>query len=242
MKWAIANVSQLWELALQHLMLAAVPIFVGLVLAVPIGMLLHNTTRARRFAMVLSSIIFTIPSLALFVVIPAAIGTTILNPINVIVALSLYSVALLVRTVLESLDSVPEDVRTAAESMGTSTFKRSVFIDLPLSIPVLTAGTRVVAVTNVSLVTVGAVIGVGGLGQLFTAGYQRNYPDQIVAGIIAVLIMAFIFDRVLAWVGNALTPWTHAALVSPRTVNKNEFSQGSIMQTVVEEGGATNAR
>lgn len=211
MNWAIENFDQLWRLGLQHIVLSVVPTLVGLAVAVPAGMLLHRTTRLRRAAVVLCSVIFTIPSLALFVVIPALIGTRILDPLNVVIALSLYSTALLVRSALESLDSVPEEVRAAAEAIGTSETRRSLTIDLPLSIPVLTAGTRVVAVTNVSLVTVGAVIGVGGLGQLFTSGYQRSYPDQILAGILATLLLAFLFDRLLAWTGSALTPWTRAA-------------------------------
>lgn len=234
MNWAIQNWQQLLELTMQHIMLAVVPTIVGLVLAVPIGMLLHQTRTARRVAVVLSSVIFTIPSLALFVVIPAVIGTQMLDPLNVIVALSLYSVALLVRTVLESLDSVDEDVRAAAEAIGTSKLRQVVFNDLPLAIPVLTAGTRVVAVTNVSLVSVGAVIGVGGLGQLFTAGYQRNYPDQILAGILAILVLAFLFDRLLSLIGNLLTPWLRAQRAPRKKVRKNERTETAFV-TVVEE-------
>lgn len=241
MKWAIENFEQLWQLVLQHLVLSVVPTFVGLLIAIPVGMLLHRTTRARRAAIVLCSVIFTIPSLALFVMIPTVIGTKILDPINVIIALSLYSVALLVRTALESLDSVPEDVRAAAEAIGNSEFRRAVFVDLPLSVPVLIAGTRVVAVTNVSLVTVGAVIGVGGLGKLFTLGYQRDYLDQIFAGILAVLVLAFLFDRLLAWTGGVLTPWTRVAKIKPRTTKRNERTETSLVQ-VTMEGGANDAR
>jgi osmoprotectant transport system permease protein len=211
MKWAIENFSTVLQLSLQHIYLSVTPMIVGLLIAIPIGMLLYRGFRARRFAVVVCSIVFTIPSLALFVVIPAVIGTKILNPLNVIVALSMYSTALLIRSVLESLDSVPADVRDAAEAIGTSQLRRAVTVDLPLSIPVLTAGSRVVAVTNVSLVTVGAVIGIGGLGQLFTTGYQRSYPDEIFAGIIATLVLAFLFDRLLAGVGSVLTPWARAA-------------------------------
>lgn len=235
MNWAINNWQQLLELTAQHIYLAIVPTVVGLVLAVPIGMLLHQTKYARRIAVVLSSVIFTIPSLALFVVIPAVIGTQMLDPLNVIVALSLYSVALLVRTVLESLDSVDADVRAAAEAIGTSRLRQAVFNDLPLAIPVLTAGTRVVAVTNVSLVSVGAVIGVGGLGQLFTTGYQRNYPDQIVAGILAILILAFVFDRLLSLIGNLLTPWLRAQRPVRTRLRKSERTETSLVTVVAEE-------
>lgn len=217
MNWIVQNWEQALQLTLQHIYLSVVPVVVGFVIAVPVGMLLYRTRLARRVAVVVSSVIFTIPSLALFVVIPTMIGTQILDPLNVIVALSLYSVALLVRTALESLDSVDEDVRQASIAIGTSPLRQAIFNDLPLAIPVLTAGTRVVAVTNVSLVSVGAVIGIGGLGQLLTTGYQRNYPDQILAGIILILLLAFLFDRVLAVLGRLLTPWTRInTLEDPR--------------------------
>ncbi len=239
--WAIENFDQVWQLSLQHIVLSVIPTLVGLIIAVPVGMFLHRTAMLRRTAIVLCSVIFTIPSLALFVVIPAVIGTRILDPLNVIIALSLYSFALLVRTVLESLDSVPEEVRNAAEAIGTSEFRRSFTIDLPLSIPVLTAGTRVVAVTNVSLVTVGAVIGIGGLGQLFTTGYQRNYPDQIFAGILATLILAFLFDRLIAWVGGLLTPWARTGTAKPagrvgRAVQRRRITEAS--HPPAAQGGA----
>lgn len=211
MNWAIENFGELWRLASQHIWLSLIPTLAGLLIAVPLGMLVHRTRRLRRIAVALCAAAFTVPSLALFVVIPAVIGTKILDPLNVVIALTIYSVALLVRATLESLDAVPQTVREAAEAIGTSRVRRSFTVDLPLAIPVLTANTRVVAVTNVSLVTVGAVIGVGGLGQLFTIGYQRNYPDQIFAGIIATLVLAFVFDRLIALAGRALTPWLRAA-------------------------------
>ena len=129
---------------------------------------------------------FTIPSLALFVVLPMIIGTRILDEANVIVALTAYTAALLVRAVLEALDAVPAQVRDAATAVGYPPIKRMLKVELPLSIPVLVAGLRVVVVTNIAMVSVGSVIGIGGLGTWFTEGYQTNKSDQIVAGIIAL--------------------------------------------------------
>lgn len=226
MKWIINNWQATLDLTLEHIYLSVVPVLVGLLIAVPIGMLLYRTRVARRVAVVMSSVIFTIPSLALFVVIPTMIGTQMLDPLNVIIALSMYSVALLVRTMFESLDSVDENVRQASIAIGTSPIKQAIFNDLPLSVPVLTAGARVIAVTNVSLVSVGAVIGIGGLGQLFTTGYQRNYPDQILAGIIMILALAFVFDRALALIGRALTPWVDVE----KRQRKHRFAQSHVSE------------
>jgi osmoprotectant transport system permease protein len=155
-------------------------------------------------------VVFTIPSLALFVVLPLIIPTRILDEANVIVALTLYTTALLVRAVFEALDAVPWQVRDAASALGYRPITRLLKVELPLSIPVLVAGLRVVVVTNISMVSVGAVIGIGGLGTWFTEGYQANKSDQIVAGIIAILVLAFVVDMLIMLGGRLATPWNRA--------------------------------
>jgi osmoprotectant transport system permease protein len=136
------------------------------------------------------------------------VGLQILDPLNVVIALTIYAAALLVRAVPEALDAVPADVIDSATAMGFTSLRRALTVELPLALPVLFANIRVVAVTNISLVSVGSVIGIGGLGQLFTQGYQRDYPDEILAGIIAIVVLALVFDALLYLLGRALTPWT----------------------------------
>ncbi|SLM96278.1 ABC transporter permease [Brevibacterium yomogidense] len=211
MTWMLANGEMFAALLAEHTVLALLPTVIGLLVAVPLGAMLRGLPRARSIAVVVAAIVFTIPSLALFVVIPGLIGTRILDPINVVLALSLYSLALLVRSVLDALDAVPGDVRDAARAMGYAPLRRIVAVDLPVTVPVLTPALRVVAVTNVSLVSVGAVIGIGGLGSLFTAGYQRSYPDQILAGIIGTVALALLLDRLIALAGWSLTRWRRTA-------------------------------
>jgi osmoprotectant transport system permease protein len=145
------------------------------------------------------------------VVLPLLIPTRILDEANVIVALTLYTAALMVRVVLEALDAVPQQVRDAASAIGYRPITRLLKVDLPLSIPVLIAGLRVIVVTNISMVSVGAVIGIGGLGTWFTEGYQANKSDQIVAGIIAILMLAFVVDMVILLAGQLATPWVRAS-------------------------------
>ncbi|GAA1878530.1 ABC transporter permease [Paeniglutamicibacter psychrophenolicus] len=209
MNWLLDNLPQAMGLTVEHLYLSLVPTLVGVVVALGLGLAFGNRPRARAIITAVASAIFTIPSLALFVVIPSIIGTQILDPLNVVIALALYSTSLLVRTVFDALDAVAPEVLNAAEALGYSHARRRIFVDLPLAVAPLAAGTRVAAVTNVSLVSVGAVIGVGGLGQLFVSGYQRNYPDQILAGIIVILLLALVFDRVIAVTARLLTPWLH---------------------------------
>jgi len=135
-----------------------------------------------------------------------------------VVALTAYTAALLVRAVLEALDAVPPQVRDAATAMGYSPIKRILKVELPLSIPVMIAGMRVVMVTNIAMVSVGSVIGVGGLGTWFTAGYQTNKSDQVVGGIIAVLFLAFVIDMLIVLSGWLAAPWERATQTSGRLV------------------------
>lgn len=214
MNYLLNNLGDAWTLTVIHLRLSLVPIVLGLIIAVPFGAAVQRTTALRRFTTVTASIVFTIPSLALFVVLPLVIPTRILDEANVIVALTLYTTALLVRAVPEALDAVPETVRDAATAVGYRPLTRMLKVDLPLAIPVLVASLRVVAVTNISMVAVGSVIGIGGLGTWFTEGYQSNKSDQIVAGIIAIFVLAIVIDTLIMLTGKALTPWTRT---QPRT-------------------------
>ncbi|OBB00411.1 ABC transporter permease, partial [Mycolicibacterium fortuitum] len=156
MRYLLNHLDDLWVLTVVHLRLSLVPIVLGLLIAVPLGAAVQRTTALRRLTTLMASIIFTIPSLALFVVLPLVIPTRILDEANVIVALTLYTTALLVRAVPEALDAVPEQVRDAATAIGYRPLVRMVKVELPLAIPVLVAGLRVVAVTNISMVSVGS--------------------------------------------------------------------------------------
>ena len=207
MHYLLHHLPTAWALTVIHLRLSLVPVLAGLVLAVPWGVLTWRRRLLRRFTTVAASAVFTIPSLALFVVLPLVIPTRILDEANVLVALTLYTSALLVRAVFEALDAVPAQVRDAASAVGYRPITRLLKVELPLSIPVLVAGLRVVVVTNISMVSVGAVIGIGGLGTWFTEGYQANKSDQIVAGIVAIFALAVVIDVALMLAGRLATPW-----------------------------------
>lgn len=208
MNYLLTHLDKAWALTVIHLRLSLIPVVLGLLIAVPLGAYIWRTTALRRLTTVTASIIFTIPSLALFVVLPLIIPTRILDEANVIVALTLYTTALLVRAVPEALDAVPAQVRDAATAVGYTRVSRMLKVELPLSVPVLIAGLRVVAVTNISMVSVGSVIGIGGLGTWFTEGYQADKSDQIVAGIIAIFLLAIVIDVLILLAGRLITPWT----------------------------------
>jgi osmoprotectant transport system permease protein len=214
--YLFTHLDDAWALTLIHLRLSLVPLVIGLLIAVPLGAFVHRNAVLRRVVTVTASIIFTVPSLALFVVLPLVIPTRILDEANVIVALTLYTVALLVRVVPEALDAVPPAVLDAATAVGYRPLVRVLKVELPLAIPVLIAGLRVVAVTNISMVSVGSVIGIGGLGTWFTEGYQADKSEQIIAGIVAIFVLAIVIDTLIMLAGKAATPWTRAGQVGRR--------------------------
>lgn len=212
MRWVLDHAGELLATTWEHLGLALIPVLVGLLVSVPLGWISHRWRLARAILVPASGLLYTIPSLALFVLMPLVLGTQILDPRNVQVALTIYTVALLVRSVADALDAVPADTIAAATAIGYGATRRFFAVELPLSIPVLVSGIRVAAVSNISLVSVGAIIGVGGLGFYLTHGSQLAQPnyDEIVAGLVLIVLLALVVDALLALLGWLITPWTRA--------------------------------
>lgn len=207
MKWFLGHLDDITALMVNHAVLALIPLILGLVLAIPLGWL------ARRYRVLYTPLIagtgllYTIPSLALFILMPLILGTGILDPLNVVIALTVYTVALLVRTVADGLGSVPDEVIQAATAMGIGPVRRFFGVELPLAVPVIAAGLRVAAVSNVSIVSVAALLGIPQLGSLFTDGFARNFLDPIVVGILACMVLALVLDLAILAISRGLTPW-----------------------------------
>ena len=192
----------------QHLYLALVPVLIGFVVALPIGYLGVRFPWLYHPLVNVCGVLYSIPSLALFVFLPVLLGTKILSPLNIVVALTIYTVALLARTVADGLRSVDPIIVQSATAMGYRRLRRLIDVQLPVALPVILAGLRVATVANISLVSVGALIGVGGLGQLFTRGFQLFYIEPILVGIILSVLLAAIADLAIVLVQRAITPWT----------------------------------
>ncbi len=210
MKWFLGHLDQLFELMLNHAVLAIIPLVVGLLLAIPLGWLARRHRVLYTPLIAGTGLLYTIPSLALFILMPLVLGTGILDPVNVVVALTIYTVALLVRTVADGLGSVPDDVAQAATAMGIGRVRRFFGVELPLAVPVIAAGLRVAAVSNVSIVSVAALLGIPQLGSLFTDGFARNFLDPIVVGLLACMALALVLDLAILWGSRAVTPWLRA--------------------------------
>ncbi len=192
----------------QHIVLALVPVILGALIALPLGTWAARSGLVYPILMGASGILYSIPSLALFVVLPGILGTKILDPINVVVALTFYTAALLVRTIADALRAVDPTVVQAADAMGYRHTRRLLAVELPVALPVLLAGLRSATVANISMVSVGALIGVGGLGTLFTRGLQIQYLDPIFLGITLSVLLAVAADALLVLLQRRLTPWT----------------------------------
>ncbi len=198
--------SWLWS----HTWLAVIPVVFGLIISLPLGWLAVRKRWLYPPVVGIAGVLYTIPSIALFVILPNIIGTKILDPINVAVALTIYTVALLVRVVADGLSSVPDSVAQAATAMGYRRFGRLLHVELPIAVPVIAAGLRVAAVSNVSLVAVAATIGVPELGQLFTTGFQLSYFAPILLGIALCVLLALALDTLIVLGTRLLTPWQRA--------------------------------
>ncbi len=190
--------------------LAGVPLIIGLLIALPVGWLASRHRWTYPPLISASGILYTIPSLVLFVVLPGLIGTRILDPLNVAVALTLYTIALLVRVVADGLSAVSSDTLAAASAMGYTGRQRFFAVQLPIAVPVIGAGMRVAAVSNVSLVSVASLIGVAQLGSLFIAGSQQDTLVPIALGLILIIVLALLFDGAILLIIRVLTPWQRA--------------------------------
>lgn len=207
MTWFLDHLPEVGTLTAWHAYLAGVPLLLGLLIALPLGWAANRTPLIRPLLVGGSGLLYTIPSLALFVLMPLILGTRILDPVNVVAAMTLYTVALLVRTVADGLSAVPEHVRQAATAMGYAGAARFLRVELPLAVPVISAGLRVAAVSNVSIVSVASLIGVPQLGALLTDGFNRAFADPLIVGIVGCLILALFFDVTIVLLARMMTPW-----------------------------------
>lgn len=221
--FGLIDYGQVWQLTVIHIALSIPPIIFGFLISLPIGWIANRYHATRGTLLTIGGILYTIPSLPLFIAMPSLIGTKILNPVNVIVALTLYALALMVRTTADALGSVSGDVLQSATAVGFSGWRRFWAVELPLAGPVLLAGLRVVSVSTVSLVSVGSLIGVNNLGTLFIDGYQRSFPEEVVVGILAVMAIAFVFDGILLLCGRFLMPWTRIDRGSRKAARRQQL-------------------
>ncbi|HEU4347341.1 MAG TPA: ABC transporter permease subunit [Actinoplanes sp.] len=200
------NVDTLLTKLQEHASLTGRTVIIALIVALPLAVVSYWWRPLTGPILALSGVLYTIPSLALLALIAPAVGTT--TDLSVLIALVLYALLVLVRNSLAGLTQVPAEVLDAAAGMGYGKIGRLWRIELPLALPGILTGLRLATVSTVALVTVGGIIGKGGLGDLILGGFRNNfYKAQILTASILCVLLALVLDLILAWVGRALTPW-----------------------------------
>jgi osmoprotectant transport system permease protein len=192
----------------EHVRLTVGAVVIGTLIALPLALLARRNRLLSGSVLGLSTVVYTIPSLAMFAFIFPFTG---LSATTVLIGLVAYSLVILVRNFLAGLQGVPADVREAAKGMGYGSVRRFVGVDLPLALPAFMAGLRIATVSTVALTTVGVLVGHGGFGQMIVGGFNANfYRAEIVTGTVGCVLLALFADLLLAGVERLLTPWTRA--------------------------------
>lgn len=208
--WLQRNLNDIAGLLGVHVVLSLLPVLAALVLALPVGYLVYRTRAAANGLLVLLGLLYSIPSLALFVAMPVFLGTKTLDPANIVVALTIYTFALLVRSVVDGLRSVPDPVKQSASAVGYGRLRRLLRIEVPLAMPVIFAGLRVATVSNIALVSISVLVGQPSLGTLFDQGFNQAFLTPILVGLILCVALALLADAIILAVQRGTLPWRQA--------------------------------
>ena len=199
---------ELTDATVEHLWITVVSVVAGLVVAVPLALLARRNATIESAVVGATTIIYTIPSLALFSLLLPLTG---LSPTTVIIGLGLYSLTILVRNVLAGLQGVPDEIREAARGIGYSPTQLLLRVELPLALPVIVAGLRIATVSTVALATIGSIVSYGGLGNLLLLAVGNQFKAQIFAASVLCVALAGVLDLALVVLQQLLTPWTRHA-------------------------------
>ena len=207
MNWLSGSWALIGELTLTHLTIAVPAIIASVLIAVPIGAWAQRSKGVGGVVLSFLTVLYAVPSLPLLIVIPVLSGITLRSRVNMVVVLTIYGIAVLIRQCAEAFAAVPVDVLESADALGMSRLRRFCTVELPLAVPVIVSGTRVVITSTVALVTIGAFIGVRSLGTLFTDGFQRGLTVEVLAGLVMTIALALLLDALAVGVGALMTPW-----------------------------------
>ncbi len=190
----------------QHLEITAWSILLGLVIAFPLALLARRFPPLQGAILGTSTMIYTIPSIALF---PFLVPFTGLTMKTAVIGLGLYALTILVRSMLAGLQGVPDEVRESATGLGYGKIRLLVRVELPLALPVIMAGLRVATVSTVALTTIGTLVSYGGLGNLISDGVRNDFKAEILAASVLCVVLAIVLDALIVGVQWLTTPWTH---------------------------------
>lgn len=203
--------SRTWERVAEeaqaHVELTLLSIAVGMVLAAPLAVLAVRRRRLYTPLLTLTGVLYTIPSLAMFLIIASVLGTGF-SRTTAITGLAIYSLLVLFRNTVAGLDAVPRDVREAGQAMGYTPNQLLLRVELPIALPVIVAGLRIALVSTVGLVTITSLIGQPNLGRLFITAFNRQDPTIMLVAVVCVVVLAVVGDMLLTVVQRVAMPWS----------------------------------
>jgi osmoprotectant transport system permease protein len=202
--WVWSHLDLIWQRTVQHLFLTGIALGIGFVISIGLSIVALRYRRTYAPITWITGALYSIPSLALFVML---IPLTGLSVTTAEIGLVSYTLLIFIRNIVAGIDGVPQDVREAAMGMGYTRGRMLLEIELPIALPVVIAGVRIAAVTTVGLVTIAALIGLGGLGQLILDGLNRLFTTPLIVGATLSVVLAVVLDVGLVSLERALTPW-----------------------------------
>lgn len=202
--WIGRHADDITAQLVQHVSLTGFALGLGLLIAFPLALAAIRWPRLYGPSLAVTGILFTVPSLALFILLIPFTGLSIATSL---IGLTIYTLLILFRNIVEGLRGVPADVSEAARALGYTRTRRLLTVELPIALPVIVAGIRIAAVTTIGLVTVTALIGQGGLGQLFISGFTLHFTTPLLVGFVLSIVLAVVVDLALAGLLWWITPW-----------------------------------
>jgi osmoprotectant transport system permease protein len=207
LSWAYLrdNAGELLSVGLEHLTITVSAVLMALAVAVPLALLARRRPELTQWVVGVSGVLYTIPSLALISALWPVFG---LSALTVVVALTVYALLVIVRSILVGLSEVPAASVDAAVGMGMADRGLLWKVQAPLALPTVLAGLRIATVSTVGMVTVGALVGYGGYGSMILDGLNENFfHAKIATATISVVVLALTLDAMLLLLERRVTPW-----------------------------------
>lgn len=204
-EWLVDEWDQIQAAIFEHLELTLISVAIGFVLSAVLAAIALRFRWTMTPITGVTSLIYTLPSVALFALLAPVFGN--LSLITAVIPLASYTLLILTTSIIDGFGAVPAPVRNAADGMGLSPPRRVLTVELPLALPYIITGLRIATVSTVGLVTVAAIIGQGGLGRLIFSGLRRAFWTPMTVGASLSIIVALLLDALILLIGMALTPW-----------------------------------
>jgi osmoprotectant transport system permease protein len=202
--WIADHAAEIGAQVIEHIELTVIAVVIGCAISFPLAILAHRRRWTYAPITWITGVLYTIPSLSLFVVLLPITG---LSATTVEIGLISYTLLILIRNTVAGLGSIPSDILDAARGMGFSARQTLWRVEVPLALPVMMAGVRIATVSTIGLVTVGSLIGRGGVGQFILEGLRTLFQTEIVLGAVLAALLAFAADGALSVLQRSLTPW-----------------------------------